>query len=563
MKRKGRLSVVVSVICILFIAFTFIAATDKDFKIAKNLDIFVTLFREVDLYYVDEKDPEDLINASISGMLESLDPYTTFIPESEMDEFQFMTTGQYGGIGALIRKAGEYSIITEPYEGFPAQKAGLKAGDTLLSINGISTKGKLVSDVSELLKGSPETELRINIKRNAKDSVLKVFKREKITIKNVPYYGFVDKEIGYIRLSNFTKDASKEARKAFVDLKQKGAKSVILDLRGNPGGLLNESVDIANIWIQKGQEIVLTHGKAKQWDNTYKTSQSAEDTIIPLAVLVNRGSASASEIVAGSLQDLDRAIIVGERTFGKGLVQTTRPLSYNSHLKITTAKYYIPSGRCIQALDYAHRNEDGSVGYVPDSLISEFKTKNGRIVNDGGGIRPDITIESSTPANITISLYSNNLIFDYATHFARSHDSIDSPGNFTITDEIYTDFISFLKDKNFDYNTLSNNKLDDLINTTKREGYYTIAINEIEALRTKLKSDKDNDLKNFNQEISNILSDEIISRYYYQTGRIVNSLKDDQQLNMAIKLLQEQGAISSILHGTYEEGEIKLASNKN
>jgi carboxyl-terminal processing protease len=563
MKRKGRLSVVVSVICILFIAFTFIAATDKDFKIAKNLDIFVTLFREVDLYYVDEKDPEDLINASISGMLESLDPYTTFIPESEMDEFQFMTTGQYGGIGALIRKAGEYSIITEPYEGFPAQKAGLKAGDTLLSINGISTKGKLVSDVSELLKGSPETELRINIKRNAKDSVLKVFKREKITIKNVPYYGFVDKEIGYIRLSNFTKDASKEARKAFVDLKQKGAKSVILDLRGNPGGLLNESVDIANIWIQKGQEIVLTHGKAKQWDNTYKTSQSAEDTIIPLAVLVNRGSASASEIVAGSLQDLDRAIIVGERTFGKGLVQTTRPLSYNSHLKITTAKYYIPSGRCIQALDYAHRNEDGSVGYVPDSLISEFKTKNGRIVNDGGGIRPDITIESSTPANITISLYSNNLIFDYATHFARSHDSIDSPGNFTITDEIYTDFISFLKDKNFDYNTLSNNKLEDLINTTKREGYYTIAINEIEALRTKLKSDKDNDLKNFNQEISNILSDEIISRYYYQTGRIVNSLKDDQQLNMAIKLLQEQGAISSILHGTYEEGEIKLASNKN
>jgi carboxyl-terminal processing protease len=320
MKRKGGLSVVISVICILLIAFTFIAATDKDFKIAKNLDIFVTLFREVDLYYVDEKDPEDLINASISGMLESLDPYTTFIPESEMDEFQFMTTGQYGGIGALIRKAGEYSIITEPYEGFPAQKAGLKAGDTILSINGISTKGKLVSDVSELLKGSPDTELRINIKRNAKDSVLKVFNREKITIKNVPYYGFVDKGIGYIRLSNFTKDASKEARKAFVDLKQKGAKSVILDLRGNPGGLLNESVDIANIWIQKGQEIVLTHGKAKQWDNTYKTSQSAEDTLIPLAVLVNRGSASASEIVAGSLQDLDRAIIVGERTFGKGLV---------------------------------------------------------------------------------------------------------------------------------------------------------------------------------------------------------------------------------------------------
>jgi carboxyl-terminal processing protease len=552
-------TLLVGIILVCFLAFTFIAATDKDFKIAKNLDIFVTLFREVDLYYVDEKDPEALINSSISGMLESLDPYTTFIPESEMDEFQFMTTGQYGGIGALIRKGGDYSIISEPYEGFPAQKAGLKAGDTILSINGISTKGKSVSEVSEMLKGTPDTELSLIMKRNSQETFQKIFQREKITIRNVPYYGFVDQGIGYIRLSNFTKDASKEVRKAFTDLKQNGAKSVILDLRGNPGGLLNESVDIANIWIEKGKEIVSTRGKAKQWDNIYKTEASAEDTVIPLVVIVNRGSASASEIVAGSLQDLDRAIIVGERTFGKGLVQTTRPLSYNTHLKITTAKYYIPSGRCIQALDYTHRNEDGSVGYVPDSLITEFKTKNGRSVFDGGGVRPDIDVESTSPSNITISLYTHNLIFDYATIFARQHDSIPSPDKFRISDAMYSDFLDFLKDKEFDYNTLSNDKLDALIQTAKREGYYTIAKDEIEALRIKLSADKNNDLNIFGKEIKELLGDEIISRYYYQTGRIINSLKDDQQLEMAIKILKENGAVNSILHGIYEKGDIKLA----
>jgi carboxyl-terminal processing protease len=564
LKCRGRkFTIAVSVFLVCIIGITFIAATDKDFKIAKNLDIFVTLFREVDLYYVDEKDPEDLINSSISGMLESLDPYTTFIPESDMDEFQFMTTGQYGGIGALIRKGGKYTIISEPYEGFPAQKAGLRAGDTLISINGVSTKGKSVSDVSELLKGTPDTELKIFIRRSNLDSIKKVFQREKITIKNVPYYGFVEKGIGYIRLSNFTKDASREVRKAFTELKQQGAKSVILDLRGNPGGLLNESVDITNIWIDKGKEIVSTRGKAKQWDNIYKTGQSAIDTTMPLAVLVNRGSASASEIVAGSLQDLDRAIIVGERTFGKGLVQTTRPLSYNTHLKITTAKYYIPSGRCIQALDYTHRNEDGSVGYVPDSLISEFKTKNGRSVYDGGGVRPDINVESSYPSNITISLYTNNLIFDYATQFALRYDSIANPEHFYITDDIYNDFLNFLKGKSFDYNTLSNDKLDDLIATAKREGYYSIAKNEIEALRIKLSADKNNDLSIFSKEIKDLLSDEIISRYYYQTGRIIHSLKDDQQLDMAIKTLKEAGAVSSILHGTYPEGDIKLAIKNN
>lgn len=538
----------------------FYAFSDKDFQIAKNLDIFVTLFREVDLYYVDEKDPEDLINSSISGMLESLDPYTTYIPESEMDEFKFMTTGQYGGVGALIRKGGEYTIISEPYEGFPAQKAGLQSGDTLLAVDGISTKGKSISDVSELLKGDPNTELRVLIK-GIRDSIPseRTFIREKITIKNVPYYGMVDKNIGYIRLGSFTKNASKEVKNAFTDLKEEGAQGVILDLRGNPGGLLNESVEIANIWINKNQEIVSTHGKAKQWDNLYKTTNSAVDTIMPLAVLVNRGSASASEIVAGSLQDLDRAVIVGQRTFGKGLVQTTRPLSYKTHLKITTAKYYIPSGRCIQALDYTNRNEDGSVGHVPDSLISEFETKNGRIVYDGGGVQPDIDVEVKQPANITFSLFVNNLIFDFATLYATEHDTLATPEEFEISDEDYTSFVEFLENKDFDYNTQSNDKLDELIKISKREGYYRISKDEIEALREKLSADKNKDLLAFSDEIRELLKDEIVSRYYYQKGRIISGLKNDPQLEKAIELLNEPVTVSSILQGVSKEGDIKLA----
>ena len=562
-KLKSKHKALIAAVLIGIFSFSFVAFNDKDFKIAKNLDIFVTLFSEVNLYYVDEKDPEDLINSSINGMLEVLDPYTTYIPESDIEEFKFMTTGQYGGIGALIRRAGEYTIVSEPYEGFPAQKAGLIAGDTLIAIDDISTKGKNISDVSEMLKGTPNTELKLTIKRPGDSvSVEKTFVREKITIKNVPYYGIINDNVGYIRLSNFTKNASDEVKSAFNDLKEQGAKSVVLDLRANPGGLLDESVEIANIWIDKDQEIVSTHGKAKQWDQVYKTSKLPLDTIIPMAILVNRGSASASEIVAGSLQDLDRAIVVGQRTFGKGLVQVTRPLSYNAHLKITTAKYYIPSGRCIQALDYTHRNEDGSVGYIPDSIISEFKTKNGRSVYDGGGIKPDVDVSVSQPANITYSLYAHNLIFDFATIFASENDSIAPPDQFVISDAIYEDFLLFLKDKVFDYNTLSNDKLDELIAISKREGYYDIAEDEIAALRNKLDADIDKDLKIFRDEISELLRDEIVSRYYYQKGRIIANLKDDPQLNKAVELLKEPSTISSILHGTYEFGDIKLALDR-
>jgi carboxyl-terminal processing protease len=371
----------------------------------------------------------------------------------------------------------------------------------------------------------------------------------------------VEKGIGYIQLSGFTKDAVKEVRHAFETLKQQGATSIILDLRGNPGGLLNESVDIANIWINKGQEIVRTRGKSTR-DSIYKTTLPAIDTTIPLALLVNRGSASASEILAGSLQDLDRAIIIGERTFGKGLVQTRRSLSYNTFLKITTAKYFIPSGRCIQALDYSHRNEDGSVGYIPDSLIHAFKTRNGRIVYDGGGIKPDIDVALPQPSNITLSLFFNNLIFDYATLYADRHDSIAGSSGFTITDGIYQDFVNFLNDKKFDYNTSSNEKLDELINASKREGYYTIAEKEIELLRQKLSADIKVDLQIFRNEIEQLLLEEIVSRYYYQKGRIIAGLKDDRQLDMAIKLLKEGGTVNSILTGNYKEIETSSTLEK-
>ncbi len=561
LKENRKVLIVAGLIVVL--SFGFSAFNDKDFRIAKNLDIFVTLFREIDLYYVDEKNPEDLINSSISGMLEMLDPYTTYIPESEMDEFKFMTTGQYGGIGALIRKAGNYTIVSEPYEGFPAQKAGLIAGDTLLTIDGISTKGKNISDVSEMLKGTPKTELKILIKRPG-DSVRleKNLYREKITIKNVPYHGIVAENIGYIRLGNFTKNASIEVKAAFKDLKEQGAKSIVLDLRGNPGGLLDESVEIANIWVHKSQEIVSTHGKAKQWDQIYKTKKDPIDTLIPVAILVNRGSASASEIVAGSLQDLDRAIVVGQKTFGKGLVQVTRPLSYNTHLKLTTAKYYIPSGRCIQALDYSHRNDDGSVGYVPDSLISEFKTKNGRSVFDGGGIRPDVNIDFLEPANITYSLYTHNLIFDYATLFAYQNDSIAPPDQFVVSNTIYEDFLLFLKNKKFDYTTQSSDKLEELITISKKEGYYDLAKEEIEVLEQKLNADTEQDLMTFRDEIEDVLRDEIISRYYYQKGRIIANLQNDPQLKKAVELLKDPIAINLILHGTYEFSDIKLALDR-
>lgn len=554
MIKKTRILIILILIAVSAIVF-YSFSDDDDFEISKNLDIYYTLFRELKLYYVDEVDAGDLIKTSINGMLKSLDPYTVYIPESRIEDYKLMTTGQYGGIGALIRKYNDYVVIAEIYENFPAFKAGLKTGDVIIEINGKSSKGKNTSDVSKTLKGQPDTPVKILIDRpGTENPVLKTIVRENIKIQSVPYHGMLNKEIGYIRLSSFTDKANQEVKKALIDLIEKqNATSILLDLRGNPGGLLIESVNIANLFVKKGEEIVSTKGKVTQWNKSYKTTIPAVASEIPVVVLVNSASASASEIVSGSFQDLDRGVIIGQRTYGKGLVQTSRQLSYNSKLKVTTAKYYIPSGRCIQALDYSHRNEDGSVGKIPDSLITEYFTKNGRKVYDGGGITPDIVLEPQRTSKITISLFNKNIIFDYATQYYLKHDTIIPPKDFTFTDDDYNKFIEFIADKDFDYKTKSEKTLNTLKEIAKKEKYYDSATEEFEALQIKIAHDKDKDLNTFKDEIKELIRQEIVSRYYYQKGRIEALLFNDNEINKAIEVLSNLNDYYSILEGSYKK----------
>jgi len=545
----GKKFKIISAVIILSAMVAFMSFDDENFQIAKNLDIYNTLFRELNLYYVDETDAGELIKTSIDEMLSSLDPYTVYIPESKMEDYRFMTTGQYGGIGALIRTSGDYVVISEPYEGFPAQKAGLKAGDKVVEIDGKSVKGKNSEDISELLKGEPNTEINLGVERinSTKPIDIKVV-REKIQINSVPYSGMLNQNIGYIRLSSFTENCSKEVKKAYQELKKHNElKGLVFDLRGNPGGLLNEAVAVSNLFVSKGTKIVSTKGKVKQWNATYNATDDALDTEIPIAILVNSGSASASEIVSGVIQDLDRGVIMGTRTYGKGLVQTTRDLSYNSKLKLTTAKYYIPSGRCIQALDYTNRNEDGSVGRIPDSLVTEFKTKAGRSVYDGGGVNPDIAVEPQSLSKISISLYTKNLIFDFATQFQFKHDSITQVEQFEITDELYNNFVAFLSDKEFDYILDSEKILDDLEKAIDNDKYNDRISNEIDDLRKKLAHNKNKDLEQFKSEIKDLLREEIVSRYYYQTGRARAMITKDPVVDSAINVLQNNEKYASIL----------------
>ncbi len=538
---------------------SFVAFTDNDFEITKNLDIYFTLFKEVNIFYVDDIDPAKLIKTSIDAMLKSLDPYTNFIPESQIEDYKFMTTGQYGGIGAMIRKQDDYVVISEPYENFPAQKAGLKAGDILIAVDGDNIKGKTTSQVSDKLKGQPNTELNLEIKRPGLENNINVLvMREEIKLSSVPYSGIVSDSVGYIRLSRFTRSAGKDVKEALNTLKNKNVKSIILDLRGNPGGLLIEAVKITNIFIPKGEDVVSTKGKVSQWDKEYKAMFETVDTKTPLVILVNRSSASASEIVSGALQDLDRGVVMGERSFGKGLVQTTRKLSYNAQLKVTTAKYYIPSGRCIQALDYTNRREDGSVGKVPDTLITKYKTKNGRIVYDGGGILPDILKETESYSPIAFNLVIKNLIFDYATQYALMHDSVAPPEKFVFTDNDFNNFVEFLSDKDFDYETNSVKDLEVLLKSVKKEKYYTGNEAIFDSLEVKLAHDKDKDLQNFKSEISELLIEEIMSRYYYQDGRIQSMLLKDPIINDAVELLNDTAKYNSILAGTCKDAEHKL-----
>lgn len=535
---------------LLALAVTFSLAFDKDkkdFEMSKGLDLYYSVLRELNMFYVDTIQPEKLIKASIDEMLKDLDPYTTYIPETDMSDFKFATTGEYGGIGAMIAQRGDYVIISDPYEGNPAQESGLKAGDKLVEANGESLKGKKVSDVSDILKGTPGTPLELKVERYGEKKLVDIdIKRAKIVISPVPVYQMLNDTVGYIRLTSFTDKSSKEMLTAVLSLKEQGAQAMILDLRSNPGGILGEANKIVNMFVPKGQTVVFTKGKVSQWDKVYKANQSAVDTVMPLAVLVNSESASASEIVAGALQDLDRAVIMGRRTFGKGLVQTTRPLGYNSQLKLTTAKYYIPSGRCIQALDYSHRNDDGSVGKIPDSLISEFKTKNGRIVKDGGGVMPDVKLDYNKPGNITYALMGDYCIFDYATQYYTEHPEIASIEDFKFSDTDYEDFKSYITNKEFTYETNSEDALKALTKMAELESYDDLISDEIASLTEKLKHNVAKDLDVFKPEISELIRMEIAKRYFYQKGGFQEALKDDRWVNEATKILQSPSEYSAI-----------------
>ena len=563
-KSLGKLRKWFIVICIATVSFISFSFVDTYFEISKNLDIFSTLFREVNMFYVDETDPGKMMKKGIDAMLESLDPYTNYIPESDIEDYRFMTTGQYGGIGSLIKQKGDYVVISEPYEGYPAQKADLRAGDEILEIDGKSAKGKKTDDVSKVLKGQPKSTVKVLIRRSGeKNPIEKVLTREEIKIKNVSYYGMVNDHVGYIRLTNFTENAGKEVKEALVALKEKGTlKGVILDLRENPGGLLNEAVNITNVFVPKNQDIVSTRGKLREMDKTYKSVNNPVDTEIPLTVLVNSRSASASEIVSGTIQDLDRGVLVGQRTFGKGLVQTTRQLSYNSQLKITTAKYYIPSGRCIQALDYTHRNEDGSVGKIPDSLVTAFKTKSGRTVFDGGGVKPDVSLEPALYSNITVSLVTKNLVFDFATQYREKHNSIAPAKDFKLTEQDFNDFVAFISDKDYDYTTKSEKTLEELKSTTENEKYFDAVKGEYEALKAKMVHNKKEDITKNKTEIMQVLKEEIVARYYYQTGRFEANISYDPEVRRAADVLDDTALYTSVLNGTYQEKDKKAAADK-
>ncbi len=530
------------IIAFLCIGFVSNAQKNNDFEISKNLEIFTTLYRQLHLNYVDNINSGDLMKKGIDAMLDDLDPYTVFIPEAEIEDYKLLTTGQYGGVGALIHQNGGYVIVSDPYEGFPAQKAGLIPGDKILEVNKQSAKGKSVSDISAILKGQPGTTITLLIEREGEAKPIeKTLNREEIKLLNVPYFGVVGKSTGYIKLTGFTQDAGKEVKEALLKLKEKDKiTSLILDLRGNGGGLLQEAVNIVNIFVDKGQLVVSTKGKVEERNFSHMTTNSAIDTKIPLVVLVDRGSASASEIVSGAIQDLDRGLIIGQKTFGKGLVQNIFPVSYNSQVKITIAKYYIPSGRCIQAIDYSHKSEDGSADKIPDSLKTAFKTKNGRTVYDGGGIEPDVALEPEKLSNISASLITKYHIFNYANYFKRSHATIESAKEFKITDAIYEDFVKYLSGKEYDYTTKSEKNLQDLKATAEKENYFDAIKTEYQALKDKLMHDKNDDLLKNKDEIKLLLKDEITSRYYYQKGRIESSLVDDKEIVKAIDVMSDQ-----------------------
>lgn len=518
----------------------FKSGDSRSFQIAKNLDVFNSIVKELDLFYVDTINPDKTIREGIDAMLYSLDPYTEYYPEDDQSELEQMLKNSYGGIGSIITWDAKLkrSVIAEPYEGMPAATSGLKAGDVLMAIDGKDLAGKNNQEVSEMLRGQVGTGFKLTVQRPGTEKPLDFdIVRRSIQLPIIPYYTVLDNQIGYINLSTFSGNPSKEFKQAFLDLKKKGITSLVIDLRNNGGGLLDEAIEIANFFLPRGKVLVTTKGKIKQASNTYKTLREPLDLDIPLAVLVNSSTASSSEILAGSLQDLDRAVIVGNRTFGKGLVQTTRMLPYGGTMKLTTSKYYIPSGRCVQTIDYKHRNEDGSVGRIPDSLTTVFHTAAGREVRDGGGVTPDIEVKQDKLSNILFYLVNDNLIFNYATQYCLKHATIAEPEKFVITDADYADFKEMVKKADFKYDQQTEKILKSLKEMAEFEGYLTDASKEFDALEKKLTHNLDRDLDYFSKDIKNMIALEIVKRYYYQRGAIIEQLKDDDDLKKAVEIL--------------------------
>jgi carboxyl-terminal processing protease len=521
---------------------------DNSFEIAKNIDIFATMYKEVNNYYVDEVNPNKIMRTGIDAMLKSLDPYTVFISEDQIEDYRTMTTGEYGGIGATVGTRNGKTLIIMPFEDSPARKSGLKIGDEILQINEVKTQGKNQNDISRLLKGQPGTEVELIIKRYGATQTEKIkIKRERIKVNNVPFSDIVADGVGYVQLTEFTQGASDGIRKALDDLKSKGAKSIILDLRGNPGGLLHEAVNICNLFLNKDLDIVFTKGKIAEWNKTYKSLRPAVDTEIPLVVLANGRSASASEIVSGVIQDYDRGVLLGQRTFGKGLVQSTRPLSYNSQVKITVAKYYVPSGRCIQAIDYSHKDEEGKASKIPDSLRRAFKTKAGRVVYDGAGLEPDVVVEKENLSPIAQSLVNKNLIFEYANEYALKDASIKPAKEFKLTDTEYQAFVNWVKTKDYAYTTEAEKSYQNLVEAAKKDKTYDQIQNDLNALKNKISKNKEADLITFKNEIKELLEEEICARYYFEKGQIEARFDNDKEVQEAIKILQNPERYKKIL----------------
>jgi len=526
------------------------AQTDEDntnFEILKNLELFEAVYKNVDLYYVDESNPGELMRTAIDAMLAELDPYTNYIPESKMEDYKLMTTGQYGGIGAIIRLVGDNVTIIDPYEGFPAHKAGLIAGDEFVEIDGKNVEGLSTSEVSTKLKGQPGKEITVKVKRG-EDLKSFTFNREEVKISAVPYSGMVSDKVGYIKLSSFTKTSAKDVYDAFNTLKKDNQmEKLIFDLRGNGGGLLVQSAQIVNYFVDKGSDIVSIKGRLSSDNKTYTAKTNPIDNKIPIVVLIDGGSASASEIVSGSLQDLDRAVILGKTSFGKGLVQRPMDLTYNAKIKVTIAKYYTPSGRCIQKLDYATKKLGEKAGEIDESTISTFKTKNGRTVKDGRGVEPDVTIDKKTFSRLTATLVGNDLIFNFATDYRVKHPTVTDAKTFKLTDAEYAEFSTYVLNQEFDYTTASSEYMKRLKEVAQDEGYYEESKTDFDELLEFYKPSKERDLAKFKAEISDLLADEIIGRYYYQTGRIQHALLDDSYILEAIKILNDSERYNQIL----------------